>query len=577
MKKRVVIYSFLIILFSLAVVSALSLSSLGNLFVKGNTNLNGSLIVNLVNVTGINDIYYVQKGNSSDIQAKVNLCNSNCHVIVPEGTYTNLTNLVLPSNIYLDLGKANFIRNSNEINKAMIYVNNKSNVRISGGIFDGSNILSTQDNQSGIIMFSGVANFIIENVEIKNASGRGLYIINYSNNGNINNINSEAFLHPIAIANGQRINLNNIILSGSKDEYAAVISCIQCNLNNFYSRNNKYGVEIAYDAEKVNVVNYVSYNDTYGFTLRTGRQISLSNYLGIENTKSIFAPDWACNETKEDININNFQIYNVTTGNAIELWNCNMSNVIISNGIIDNVALSGIRTINNSQILTSGNVLINNVVFSNLNRNDDSFAYGIRSTSPNTIVQNSKFTLNNNSVRNAISFDTTYSGSKEFNNEFLNATFTQGFYDTSTGYNGSNFYTGFQYFNSSKFVIQGGEDAQALMLLSGASTKFIGFIIGRTVREGSIAVADSNNVFATRAVAGDIIIRTESQTNKLIFSSISVPMVLITNSSVNFTKIVNIENASAWNNYGVCYRLGGSLGHCVNATNATGACACVAN
>lgn len=46
---------------------------------------------------------------------------------------------------------------------------------------------------------------------------------------------------------------------------------------------------------------------------------------------------------------------------------------------------------------------------------------------------------------------------------------------------------------------------------------------------------------------------------------------------LNVTTTLRLENATAWNNFAVCYTTGGQLGHCTNAVNSTGGCTCASN
>ena len=65
------------------------------------------LSVTNVNVSNLNNVLYVQAGNASDIQAKINLCDgvNSCTVIIPPSTanYTISTKIQLPSNMYLKI------------------------------------------------------------------------------------------------------------------------------------------------------------------------------------------------------------------------------------------------------------------------------------------------------------------------------------------------------------------------------------------------------------------------------------------------------------------------------------------
>jgi len=143
--------------------------------------------VNATNVytEKLNDVLYVQSGNSTDIQAKLNSCPAiGCRVVVRAGYYNMSNTIYIPSNttfegvgkdtiIHLGLADANLISNAN------LRTGDK-NIEIKNMKLDGNKDISSANN--GTLFFKNVSNLIIDNIQVVRGQFRAIEVTDVNSN-----------------------------------------------------------------------------------------------------------------------------------------------------------------------------------------------------------------------------------------------------------------------------------------------------------------------------------------------------------------------------------------------------------
>lgn len=208
------------------------------------------------------------------IQTALNYCNN---IIVPSGTFmVNAITHILPnSNNRIKLDNDAIIEaiGNSATNYAVIDINNKSNVEISGGTIKGDRTTHSGDTGEWGMCLSienGASNIYIHDIKLINAWGDGLYINNATN-----------------------VKTQNLIIDNARRNGISIISVETFNsLNDYISNTNgtapQAGVDIEpnYTTDKlidINFNNLTTYNNTgSGFAIVALKDVT--NAISITNT-----------------------------------------------------------------------------------------------------------------------------------------------------------------------------------------------------------------------------------------------------------------------------------------------------
>lgn len=137
----------------------------------------------VIEVEKLNDVLYVDAGNVSDIQVKIDSCPANgCEVIIPSGDYALVNTINYTSNLTLIMNSGaelywdsnptpNFLNDSKNITvNFMFYANGLENIKlINKGIINPFKIRDPP-NGDKITFFNDTSNIVIDSNIIKNAA-----------------------------------------------------------------------------------------------------------------------------------------------------------------------------------------------------------------------------------------------------------------------------------------------------------------------------------------------------------------------------------------------------------------------
>ena len=195
-----------------------------------------------VNITAsqINNVFYVQAGNASDIQKKIDLCNGWCKIIVPKGDYDLVNTINLTSNLTFEINQGAEIHADSVVgltiftdlqldtSNALIYANNLDNLNFYNyGLIGDANInhvlfLNNSrkvDIRGGFIRGSyGIYNSRFVNIEEIFVPDEyfGQISMECTIDSTINGMYSDNHLETIDLNGGnERITISNIHTNGS--------------------------------------------------------------------------------------------------------------------------------------------------------------------------------------------------------------------------------------------------------------------------------------------------------------------------------------------------------------------------
>lgn len=333
---------------------------------------------------GINEaIQYASKNNIEYIQLKKG-------IYLINGNTTNYNNfetaqkkgIILESNITLDLNGSTIQHISSSYpNYAVFSVTDVQNVEISNGIIIGDKYThdyttsSTHEWGFGIDV-KGSKDVIINNIQIKETTGDGIILGDYTNEEYTENVIirnckiTDCRRQGISIVCAENVHISENEIDNIKgttpqssidiEPYSPFQHVKNVVIENNIFYNNASGIAVAFsgDSQNINVLNNKMTNAGVVCSNFNGNANVGYNYI-INATVWIYGKKIENSNRKESVNIYNNQIENsdVLIGN--------MANVILMNNQIQD---KGIR-------ITASNIAIANNIFSTSKQNDYALEY----------------------------------------------------------------------------------------------------------------------------------------------------------------------------------------------------------
>lgn len=339
----------------------------------------------MINGAVVNVFDYGATGDgTTDDAAAVQLAlNVGGTVFFPAGTYLIGTTLNVLSNTQVLLDQTATVKAKSSLSGKLFSVSGKTNVKITGGIFDGNK--ASAASATDVIYIYNSSSVWVTNTTVQNANGRNIYVEGPSTSSVSKNIyiqnNSLTGAASACITFTYTSNIlieNNMVFSNATGLTSGESSYIAIVGNSFYSNTND-GCAVGNNCSYITITGNVSQNngaeginvDGCNHAVITGNT-SFNNLIGITvwnrspgtslAKRNVVSANTVSTCTQVGILVADGNTFTLIEGNSVD--NCGShgvqinecANSVVRDNIINNNAGSGIYTAGSIGLRIEGNV-----------------------------------------------------------------------------------------------------------------------------------------------------------------------------------------------------------------------------
>lgn len=369
-KKNVTLRYFLWTIFGIIMLSGLGFAGtiISDQGIIADSGLYDTFNVTNLTVDKINEVLYVEAGNFSDIQAKIDMCGSEgCKVVIPKGIYDATTGInvtAIPSLVIEGNGKGTVLNITANLgaSTALFYGTDVQGFELRDLKIQGNNI-----SDSGVRITGTSENVKIINVESSHHRAYGISIAGVNNllisgtKTNNNTDRSDGEGRGIYITANTNVIVENCEASYNKRYGIMAHSNIGLKISNCVVNYNlgDRGIFVFRGREIIISDNIALYNNFAAITVESADAIIYSNIGAYSLLDGFLARNENVSIFTGNLVLSNNQFYsNARYGIHIDQ---RINNTLIANNFIVNNSNSGIRLSNNIQDgFITGNYIVNN-------------------------------------------------------------------------------------------------------------------------------------------------------------------------------------------------------------------------